>query len=310
MTFTNKFEVLPRILITSLEKWEPSIYTEDCSGNFKKEEGKSIPKTKYYSYHIQNFNGHDYLTKSDLTKTSIKRVISGKLVTLITFPAESQLLDVIDGDLVVLNSSSEEIELWSSKVSQSFTKVCSVTINFEEEVYRLNTNQLLIIDKVLRYSVIKVKDGAFTNHSSRLLGAMTLGIINNNEDPEYFLDALVLEPEELVIFITRKLTFFSTRKLDIPIFIAQQRICVPYSDGELKKVNSNLFILNSKVEFVLFQRRENKWILFQKLDHPFLSVRKQKVLIMSPGRQQMIEKAKLIPAEIPLDLKIMIIEFL
>jgi hypothetical protein len=120
-------------------------------------------------------------------------------------------------------------------------------------------------------------------------------------------DVLAIGPKELAISLTKLLMITSLAGVT-PKVIAKFTI----NEGYLHLITPNTFLLESDTSNALhlFKREKGKnWIKFQTLT-PNKNEINRKLYVLPPARLEVMRKAKLLPLEVDLELKILVMEFL
>jgi hypothetical protein len=300
------FQVFPRILIGPFNSWHPTLYAEDDFGLGLYEKQATLKnlenEKKYWKYLVKDFEGKKYLWITEGKEIKFYQFLKNKLVLKVTKSEISDLIAVIQGDFVINNLAEEKLELWGTKGKEkAFVLLSTLKLGNSQDVFYIGSRELMGTNSNLHYRFIKVINRKFIKETS-FKKDLKLGKL---EDKTGFYRILVINPNELVVFLKKMLIFSSRNKQGE--FQIEQTIEVPYKTGYLHSVTPSLFLLDviGKLEF--YMKKNSTWIKFEMI--PTLPAI-HKAVILPPGREELIRKAKLLVIPLPLELKISVTEFL
>ena len=204
--------------------------------------------------------------------------------------------------LIIHDNNLKTIELLE-KQDGKLIKLDSIN-HFLYKVHQLTPDKFVIIRNDLSYFIYTIE--------GKKLSKIHSGKIGRIDEDENLQDINLSYSHELIIVTNRRLIFlsFSNGKLEI-----KQVIDLLYQEqGHLLEIlGQNLFALTVMFELRelrLYVRTKGIWSHFQTLSNSINEKQfNGRIITLPPERKELISKAELLPIQIPLELKILIVEF-
>jgi hypothetical protein len=308
------FRVLPRLLFTSKGESGTKVYAENELGFYQ----EIIAKEHHNSINFHCFEDSDrnkYYWDHEVDPNDDKKLVSvfyeaskeGKLQELFSRSGKWSLIMKSGANFVI----EETNQIWLVGLeNKKYKALTSYKWNWSESrqcYYYLKPNFLIEYPSQFGYAgIIEIKDNKFVRNSDSLLLAEINRDTRTFGDHEERNDFLVINEEEVAIFVNFRLIIcklVGMRSTVIGNFRLKAR------NGFLIKINSHLFALHDTgaQEFSLYMKERETWFCLQTLPK---TENLNKLLVLSPERPEFLEKAKLLKVKLPLELVILVTEFL
>ena len=329
----RRFQVNPRILISPYSLFRPTIYAQNQLGIFEHVQlgTQKFLEAKYPTREVKTYSGKKYLTLtgiiSGIITTEFFRISHKKKKLLFSVSGKAFLITVVDKKLVIeyRMGSKSKYELWSKEGSK-FIKLYELNMSkgkgeaeYPVSNQKKNYDFIHVGDNsLLSYTPIKVVGDLIVPQNSK---KEYLKIYRGEQDTESW-DPIIMnsESDEIVTYWKNNIHVSYSGEV-IQSFLVN-------GEGYLHKITRNLFVFvgfgyiafytrypgepylsrNSLVDIEDWISVKGKWSLTQTLIT--LNVHPTDVLlILPPEKSDVIEKAKLLPFDLPLDLKVEVVEF-
>ena len=308
-----RFQLLPRVYLFHREDNKAHIYSQNQYETFKEvgitEKEEVLFKNRRYN--IITDSGRSYFSfpeqKDDKKGFHVQIYevqVQGEEKVLFTLKSGNRLV-MVSNDYFVIQDKWV-FKLYQKQKDGEFIK--QDYFHFKHYGIVLRDKNTLIYLEPVNFSYIII----FIDKRLPFLRVETLKEINAPKRNS-ITNAILLnnEKEELVIYSDK-----------LYVIEAQQVIAsfsVDSDEGQLNKITRELFLFVS-VDYINFYRKvEGQWLFLQTLKFnpqrdggvSIISSTSldNKILIIPPSREELIAKAKLLPCELPLDLKIEVTEF-
>jgi hypothetical protein len=306
-----RFQLTPRVYLFRREDNKSHIYSHNQSETFKEVDitEKEEVLFKNRRYNIITDSGRSYFSnpeqKEDKKGFHVQIYeVQGEEKVLFTLKSGNRLV-LVSNDYFVIQDKWV-FKLYQKQKDGEFIKQDHFHFKHYGIVLR-DKNTLIYLDPVnFGYVII------FIDKRLPFLRVETLKEINAPKR-NTITNAILLnnEKEEIVIY-SDKLYVIEAQEVVASFFVDSD-------EGQLYKVVRELFLFAS-VDYINFYRKvDNKWLFLQTLKFNPLrdggvsiissTSLDNKILIIPPSREELIAKAKLLPFDLPLDLKIEIAEF-